>query len=62
LLYAEAEIPEVWIVNLPKNIVEVHQKPSDGLYQITKLFKLGESMKSEVIPDLEIEVDKILGE
>ncbi|MEK7722861.1 MAG: Uma2 family endonuclease [Acidobacteriota bacterium] len=62
LLYAEAEIPEVWIVNLPKNIIEVHQKPSDGLYQITKLFKLGESVKSEIILDLEIEVDKILGE
>lgn len=62
LLYAEAEIPEVWIVNLPKNIIEVHQNPSNGLYQITKLFKFGETIESETIPDLEIEVNKILGE
>jgi Uma2 family endonuclease len=62
LLYAESEIPEVWIVNLQKNIVEVHQKPSEGLYQITKIYKIGEVVKSEAVPDIEIEVDKILGE
>ena len=37
-LHAEADIPEVWIVNLPNNTVEVHQKPSIGIYQMTKLF------------------------
>jgi Uma2 family endonuclease len=60
-LYAEAEIQEVWIVNLPYNIVEIHTKPNVGIYQTVKIIKLGEIIKSEVIPDLEIEVDKILG-
>jgi Uma2 family endonuclease len=60
-LYAEAEIREVWIVNLPKNIVEMHTKPNEGIYQTVKITKLGEIIKSEVIPELEIEVDKILG-
>lgn len=60
-LYAEAEIPEVWIVNLKNNIVEIHQKPSIGIYQLAQIYKSGEVVKSTVLPNLEIEVDKILG-
>ena len=59
-LYAEAEIPEVWIINLPNNIVEIHQNPSNGIYQLAKIFKHGESIKSEMLPDLTLEVDEIL--
>jgi Uma2 family endonuclease len=61
-LYAESKIQEVWIVNLIKNIVEVHTKLSDDIYQIVKLYKKGEVVQSETVPDLKIEVDKILGE
>ena len=60
-LYAEAEIPEVWIVNLKSDIVEVHQKPGSGIYQLAQIYKRGEVVKSEVLPNLGIEVDKILG-
>jgi Uma2 family endonuclease len=59
-LYAEAEIPEVWIVNLPNDIIEIHQKPSVGIYQLTKIFKRGETVESEMLPNLRLEVDKIL--
>ncbi len=60
-LYAEAEIPEVWIVNLPAAIIEVHTKPSVGLYQFVKIFKRGETLETEALPKLKLEVDKILG-
>jgi Uma2 family endonuclease len=60
-LYAEAEIYEVWIVNLQNDIVEVHQNPSNGIYQLAKIFKRGEKIVSEVLPNLSLEVDKILG-
>lgn len=60
LLYAEAEIPEAWIVNLPNNIVEIHQKPSNGIYQLTKIFKHGEIIESEILPNLQLKVDEIL--
>jgi|SRR5215213_4674585 len=60
-LYAEAEIYEVWIVNLQNDIIEVHQNPSSGIYQLAKIFKRGEKIVSEVLPDLSLEVDKILG-
>ena len=60
-LYAEAEIPEVWIINLKNNIIEVHQKPSNGIYQLAQIYKSGEAAKSAVLSNLEIEVNKILG-
>jgi Uma2 family endonuclease len=60
-LYAEAEIYEVWIVNLQNDIIEVHQNPSNGIYQLAKIFKRGEKILSEVLPNLSLEVDKILG-
>jgi Uma2 family endonuclease len=60
-LYAEAEIPEVWIVNLPNDIIELHQKPSVGIYQLAKIFKRGETVISEILPDLSIAADEILG-
>ncbi|MBS1797014.1 MAG: Uma2 family endonuclease [Acidobacteria bacterium] len=61
-LYAEAEIGEVWIVNLPSEIVEVHTKPKFGLYQLVKIYNRGEILRSDAIPTLEIEVEKIIGE
>jgi Uma2 family endonuclease len=60
-LYAEAEIYEVWIVNLQNDIIEVHQNPSNGIYQLAKIFKRGEKVLSEVLPYLSLEVDKVLG-
>lgn len=60
-LYAEAEIPEVWIVNLKNDIVEVHQRPNVGIYQIASICKIGDTVKSSVLPQFEIGVDKILG-
>ncbi|HSK71106.1 MAG TPA: Uma2 family endonuclease [Pyrinomonadaceae bacterium] len=60
-LYAEAEIHEVWIVNLKNDIIEVHQKPSVGIYQLAKIYKRGETVQSLVLPNLEVKVDEILG-
>ena len=60
-LYAEAEIQEVWIINLQSNIVELHQRPSNGLYQFVKIFNRGETVQSEVLPNLTLSVDEILG-
>ncbi len=59
-MYAEAGIQEVWIVNLRNDVIEVHQQPSVGVYQIVKIFKPGEAIESSVIPDLKMEVNGIL--
>lgn len=60
-LYAEAEVPEVWIVNIPNNIVEIHTHPSVGLYQSVKIFRRGETIETERLPNLGLRVNEILG-
>ncbi|MFN0278179.1 MAG: Uma2 family endonuclease [Pyrinomonadaceae bacterium] len=59
-LYAAAEIREVWIVNLINNIIEVHKDPSNGIYQLTSIYKPGDILKSKALPNLSLEVDQIL--
>lgn len=59
-LYAEAGIAEVWIVNLKKELVEIHQNPFNDLYQTVKIYKPGETLRSEILPELSLEVSKIL--
>ena len=59
-LYAAAGIAEVWIVNLVNNIVEVHQAPSDGSYQLVVVFGPGQTIRSVAFQDLNLSVDSIL--
>ena len=59
-LYAAAGIPEVWILNLQNDIIEVHQQPSLDIYQVTTVFKRGETVVSSVMQDLRIDADEIL--
>ena len=60
-LYAEAEIPEVWIINLPKEIVEVHTKPKVGSYQTVKIYNRGAKIKFQVLLNVSLSVDEFLG-
>lgn len=59
-LYAEAEIPEVWIVNLQREIIEVYRQPQYETYVLTSFAKRGEILQSENVPNLTIKVDGIL--
>lgn len=59
-LYAEAGIGEVWIVNLPNKVVEVHREPKLGLYQRTDIYGPGEAIESWAMPDFKIEAGAIL--
>lgn len=60
-LYAEADIPEVWLVNLPKETIEIYAQPSDGVYQEIRVVQRGESLTSTSIPSLVIDADVVLG-
>lgn len=59
-LYANAGIPELWIVNIPNNTVEVHQNPRGLVYHLIKVFSLGETVQSSILPEISISVDEIL--
>jgi Uma2 family endonuclease len=60
-LYAEALMPEFWLVNLPDERVEVFSHPSSGAFQKSQEFKRGENLMAQTISDLSLAVDAILG-
>lgn len=60
-MYADAGIREVWIINLEKNVVEVHRDPNVGLYQRVDVFEPGVAVLSPSLPTLQLTVNEILG-
>lgn len=58
-LYAKAGIPEVWLVNLPEEQIELYAEPLHGAYQISKIFQRGE--QAQTIADFSVSVDAVLG-
>lgn len=60
-LYARAEIPEVWVVNLPREMIEVYSDPLHGKYRKCQKFKRGELVKSATVKGLSLKVNEILG-
>jgi Uma2 family endonuclease len=59
-MYADAGIPEVWIVNIPHDLIEVHTEPAVGLYRSTNIYRKGETVVSTVLSEIVLPVDSIL--
>ncbi|MDQ2806850.1 MAG: Uma2 family endonuclease [Chloroflexota bacterium] len=59
-LYAQADIAEVWIVNLNDNMVEIHTDPRGSTYQQKRTIRVGESITPTLLPDLTLVVADIL--
>ena len=60
-LYARACISEIWIVNLPKETIEVYSDALNGKYRKCRKFKRGEVVKSPTVKGLALKVNEILG-
>jgi Uma2 family endonuclease len=60
-LYARAGIPEVWIVNLNDERVEMFADPSEGAYRTTATFSRDEEVQSYALCDLNLGVSEIFG-
>ena len=60
-LYARAGIPEVWLVNLPKETVEVYNQPLGGEYREIRLVKRGEALSAKSVPGLTLDASAVLG-
>lgn len=58
-LYAEAGIPEVWILNLLENAIEIYSSPAHQSYQASLILKSGE--KIAIPMGLYLEVKDIIG-
>ncbi len=60
-LYAQAEILEVWVMDLNAQVVEVYRKPSTSGYQQVQAFKRGQLIALQQFGNLQFSVDQLLG-
>jgi Uma2 family endonuclease len=60
-LYADADIPEAWLVDLKSNRIFVHRRPSLEGYQDVRAYRRGETISPEAFPETGFAVDEILG-
>ncbi len=60
-IYANAKIPEYWIINLPEDVVEVYRTPMGDVYQDVTVVARDESISPLLLPNLVLSADKILG-
>ncbi|MBW3623137.1 MAG: Uma2 family endonuclease [Armatimonadetes bacterium] len=60
-LYAEAGIPEFWIVDLTTDTIWVYARPEEGEYRDSRSFRRGDTVSSPTLPDLALKVEEILG-
>jgi Uma2 family endonuclease len=60
-LYAEAGIPEYWVVNLKKDVIEVYTDPAEGKYQTVKVAHRGEALQLPGGLEGSIAVSDVLG-
>ena len=58
--YAEAGIPEVWIVNLQDDRIESYTEPSPEGYGVSRIYQQGETISPTAFPDLKIAVSDII--
>lgn len=58
-IYARAGIPEVWLVDNQKRIVEIYLKPSSEGYGEFSRYRPGQRISPKALPDLVITVDQI---
>jgi Uma2 family endonuclease len=55
-LYAQAGIPEAWLLVLPQRVLEVYCDPRDGIYQSRTVLRIGDSVSPCSRPDVVIQV------
>jgi len=59
-LYAQAGIPEVWLVHLAENQVEVHRGPREGRYGETQTLVPSQSLSPLAFPEVRFKVEDLL--
>ena len=59
-LYAEGGIPEYWVLNIPKDVLEVRTDPVDGEYRQTRIYERGQTITAKNLPDVIFTVDELL--
>ena len=60
-LYARAGVPEVWLVDLGGECIEVYRNPGSQGYQEVRRVQRGERLAPHALPDLDLAVADVLG-
>ena len=60
-LYAEAGIPEIWLVNLDEDFIDGLSDPDGAGYRTARRYVRGERIAPALLPDAALEVSEILG-
>ncbi len=60
-LYAQALIPEVWLVDLANGTIHVYSQPANGAYQVISQATFGDALVSQALPGRTLDIDSILG-
>ncbi len=55
-LYAQAGVPEYWVVNLVERVLEVFREPENGSYQMRASLEQSSRVTPKAWPDLKVEV------
>ncbi len=58
-MYAEAQIPEYWIVNLVDGLLEVYREPKESSYQTTLRLGRGEVIAPQAAPGAWLKVNDL---
>ena len=61
-IYAEANIPEYWIVLAEKETIEVYTEPVDRVYTRQRTYRRGETVACGVLSPLRVEVEALFEE
>ena len=60
-LYAEAGVPEVWVVDVAEAGIEVYREPAPEGYRVRQVVRRGQHLAPEAFPHLDVAVDDVLG-
>jgi len=60
-LYAQASLPEVWLIDLQKSYIEVYARPQGGAYQQRVEVTADATLTSATIPQLALAAADLLG-
>ena len=60
-MYAQFEIPEVWIANIPSRVVEAYTDPVDGEYTTSRVYRPGETASPMAFDDVSLPVSQFIG-
>ena len=58
--YAAAGVPEVWLIDLGAERIEVYRDPGPNGYSTGQIAERGDALSSLAFPDVQIAVDDVL--